>query len=92
MNIYMVGGAVRDRLLGLPVKDRDWVVVGATVAQMLEQKYVQVGRDFPVFYTHTAKKNMPSPAQNEKAARVIPVLWYTPSPMSHLNKTCNAAI
>ena len=49
MNIYMVGGAVRDRLLGLPVKDRDWVVVGATVAQMLEQKYVQVGRDFPVF-------------------------------------------
>jgi len=49
MNIYLVGGAVRDRLLGLPVKDHDWVVVGATVAQMLEQKYVQVGRDFPVF-------------------------------------------
>jgi tRNA nucleotidyltransferase (CCA-adding enzyme) len=49
MNIYLVGGAVRDRLLGLPVKDRDWVVVGASVDEMLAQKYVQVGRDFPVF-------------------------------------------
>jgi len=46
---YLVGGAVRDGLLGLPVKDRDWVVVGATPAQMLELGYQQVGRDFPVF-------------------------------------------
>jgi tRNA nucleotidyltransferase (CCA-adding enzyme) len=49
MNIYLVGGAVRDRLLGLQVKDRDWVVVGATPQQMLDQGYQQVGRDFPVF-------------------------------------------
>ncbi|MGP1630670.1 MAG: multifunctional CCA addition/repair protein [Giesbergeria sp.] len=49
MQIYMVGGAVRDRLLGLPVSDRDWVVVGATPEQMLAQGFVPVGRDFPVF-------------------------------------------
>jgi len=49
MKIYKVGGAVRDRLLGLPVKDHDWVVVGATVADMLARGYLQVGRDFPVF-------------------------------------------
>ena len=49
MKIYMVGGAVRDRLLGLPVNDHDWVVVGATPEQMLAQGYLPVGRDFPVF-------------------------------------------
>ena len=49
MQIYMVGGAVRDRLLGLPVQDHDWVVVGATPEQMLELGYLPVGRDFPVF-------------------------------------------
>lgn len=49
MNIYMVGGAVRDELLGLEVKDRDWVVVGATPEQMLAQGYRQVGKEFPVF-------------------------------------------
>jgi tRNA nucleotidyltransferase (CCA-adding enzyme) len=45
---YLVGGAVRDALLGLPVKDKDWVVVGAT-QKMLDAGYQQVGRDFPVF-------------------------------------------
>ena len=49
MKIYRVGGAVRDRLLGLPVKEIDWVVVGATPAELLEQGYTQIGRDFPVF-------------------------------------------
>ena len=49
MEIYVVGGAVRDELLGLPVKDRDWVVVGATPKEMLKQGYLQVGQDFPVF-------------------------------------------
>ncbi len=49
MEIYAVGGAVRDELLGLPVKDRDWVVVGATPQDMLAQGFVPVGRDFPVF-------------------------------------------
>ena len=49
MQIYMVGGAVRDRLLGRPVNDHDWVVVGATPEQMIELGYLPVGRDFPVF-------------------------------------------
>ena len=49
MKTYLVGGAVRDGLLNLPLKDKDWVVVGATPEQMLAQGYTQVGRDFPVF-------------------------------------------
>jgi len=49
MKIYCVGGAVRDELLGLPVKDRDFVVVGATPEDLVKQGYKPVGRDFPVF-------------------------------------------
>ncbi|WP_343550716.1 multifunctional CCA addition/repair protein [Pantoea sp.] len=49
MKTFLVGGAVRDALLRLPVKDRDWVVVGATPEAMLAAGYQQVGRDFPVF-------------------------------------------
>lgn len=49
MKIYLVGGAVRDGLLKLPVKDKDWVVVGATPHEMLDAGYQQVGKDFPVF-------------------------------------------
>jgi tRNA nucleotidyltransferase (CCA-adding enzyme) len=49
MKTYCVGGALRDELLGLPVKDRDWVVVGATPEQMLREGFRPVGRDFPVF-------------------------------------------
>ena len=49
MQTYMVGGAVRDALLGLPVQDRDWVVVGATPEMLLAQGFLPVGKDFPVF-------------------------------------------
>ncbi len=49
MKFYMVGGAIRDALLGAPVSDRDWVVVGATPQQMAQAGFVAVGRDFPVF-------------------------------------------
>ncbi len=49
METYLVGGAVRDRLLGLPVVERDYVVVGATETEMREAGYRSVGRDFPVF-------------------------------------------
>lgn len=47
--IYLVGGAVRDEMLGRPVTERDWVVVGATPEQMLALGYKPVGKDFPVF-------------------------------------------
>jgi tRNA nucleotidyltransferase (CCA-adding enzyme) len=49
MQVYLVGGAVRDALLGLPVKERDWVVVGSSRDELLGLKYREVGRDFPVF-------------------------------------------
>jgi len=49
MKTYLVGGAVRDKLLGLPVLDRDWVVVGETPDAMLQAGYIAVGKDFPVF-------------------------------------------
>ena len=49
MRSYIVGGAVRDRLLGLPVQDRDWVVVGATPEELRALGYLPVGADFPVF-------------------------------------------
>lgn len=49
METYLVGGAVRDGLLGLPVKERDWVVVGATPAELLARGFHSVGKEFPVF-------------------------------------------
>ncbi|MGV3345541.1 multifunctional CCA addition/repair protein [Enterobacteriaceae bacterium LUAb1] len=58
MKRYLVGGAVRDVLLRLPVKDRDWVVVGSTPDIMLAQGYQQVGKDFPVFlHPHTREEH-----------------------------------
>lgn len=49
MQVYLVGGAVRDRLLGRAVNERDWVVVGATPAELVRAGYLPVGREFPVF-------------------------------------------
>ncbi|MEL0619302.1 tRNA nucleotidyltransferase [Psychrobacter proteolyticus] len=54
MQIYLVGGAVRDRLLKRPIKDKDFVVVGATVAEMIGAGFQQVGADFPVFLHPTS--------------------------------------
>jgi len=56
MEIYLVGGAVRDTLLGLPVKDRDWVVVGASPQQLVARGFVPVGKDFPVFLHPVSKE------------------------------------
>src|SRR6056297_1272876 len=49
MQTYLVGGAVRDELLGVPFHERDWVVVGATPQDLLDQGFTPVGKDFPVF-------------------------------------------
>jgi tRNA nucleotidyltransferase (CCA-adding enzyme) len=49
MEVYLVGGAVRDRLLGLPIRERDWVVVGARPEELEREGYIPVGREFPVF-------------------------------------------
>ncbi|MGE5467171.1 MAG: multifunctional CCA addition/repair protein [Ignavibacteria bacterium] len=57
MRIYSVGGAVRDELLGLPVQDRDWVVVGASPDEMVANGFRPVGKDFPVFiHPHTGEE------------------------------------
>lgn len=56
MNTYLVGGAVRDSLLNITIKDRDWVVVGATPQHMLDNNYQQVGKDFPVFLHPKSKE------------------------------------
>ena len=49
MKIYLVGGAIRDELLGLPINERDWCVVGAKPEDLLSKGYRRVGKDFPVF-------------------------------------------
>ena len=69
MQIYMVGGAVRDRLLGRPVNDHDWVVVGATPEQMLAQGFVAVGRDFPVFLHPTTHEEYALARTERKSGR-----------------------
>ncbi|MDD9800871.1 MAG: multifunctional CCA addition/repair protein [Gammaproteobacteria bacterium] len=65
---YLVGGAVRDQLLGLPVRDRDWVVVGATPQQMLSLGFKPVGRDFPVFL-HPQNAEQYALARTERKSR-----------------------
>ncbi|NLJ93646.1 MAG: multifunctional CCA tRNA nucleotidyl transferase/2'3'-cyclic phosphodiesterase/2'nucleotidase/phosphatase, partial [Aeromonadales bacterium] len=65
MDIYLVGGAVRDALLGLRVVDRDYVVVGATPEQLLALGYQQVGKDFPVFL-HPKSKDEYALARTER--------------------------
>ena len=65
MDIYLVGGAVRDEILGYPVKERDWVVVGAHPDDLLSQGYQQVGKDFPVFL-HPQTKDEYALARTER--------------------------
>lgn len=65
MKIYLVGGAVRDALLNRTVKERDYVVVGATITQMQQQGFTQVGKDFPVFL-HPKTKDEYALARTEK--------------------------
>jgi tRNA nucleotidyltransferase (CCA-adding enzyme) len=65
MKRYIVGGAVRDRLLGRPVNDKDWVVLGATPKQMIDAGFLAVGRDFPVFL-HPRTKEEHALARTER--------------------------
>jgi tRNA nucleotidyltransferase (CCA-adding enzyme) len=69
MRTYMVGGAVRDALLGLPVNDRDWVVVGATPQEMIALGYLPVGRDFPVFLHPQTREEYALARTERKTAR-----------------------
>ena len=66
--MYLVGGAVRDRLLGRAVGERDWVVVGATPGELTEQGYTPVGKDFPVFLHPQSKEEYALARQERKVA------------------------
>ena len=60
METYLVGGAVRDELLGLDVTEKDWVVVGASEKDLLDENFKKVGKDFPaVSYTHLTLPTSP---------------------------------
>lgn len=69
MQIYMVGGAVRDALLGLPVQDHDWVVVGTTPEEMVARGFQPVGKDFPVFLHPVTKEEHALARTERKTAR-----------------------
>ena len=69
MQVYLVGGAVRDALLGLPVRDRDWVVVGATPQEMITAGYLPVGKDFPVFLHPETREEHALARTERKTAR-----------------------
>jgi tRNA nucleotidyltransferase (CCA-adding enzyme) len=69
MQVYLVGGAVRDRLLGRAVKDRDYVVVGATPEEMLAAGYQPVGKDFPVFLHPTSRAEYALARTERKSGR-----------------------
>ena len=69
MKIYQVGGSVRDRLLSLPASDRDYVVVGATVDEMLAAKFQPVGKDFPVFLHPQTKEEYALARTERKSGR-----------------------
>ena len=68
MKVYQVGGSVRDELLGLPVQDRDWVVVGSDPQEMARLGYRPVGADFPVFLH-------PQTHEEYALARTEPPTW-----------------
>jgi tRNA nucleotidyltransferase (CCA-adding enzyme) len=68
MKTYLVGGAVRDQLLKLPVKDKDWVVVGASPNELIEKGYSQVGSDFPVFLHPQSKEEYALARTERKSA------------------------
>ena len=69
MNVYLVGGAVRDQLLNLPIKEKDWVVVGGSPETLLAQNYSQVGRDFPAFLHPVTHEEYALARTERKSAR-----------------------
>ena len=69
LDCYLVGGAVRDELLGLPIKDRDWVVVGSTPEKMLDLGFTPIGKDFPVFLHPHSKEEYALARTERKSGR-----------------------
>ena len=85
---YLVGGAVRDHLLGLPVKDRDWVVVGADAQTMLAQGYQPVGKDFPVFlHPNSHEEYALARTERKNCQKAMPDSVFMPIKTLRWNKT-----
>ncbi|SIS47426.1 CCA tRNA nucleotidyltransferase [Neptunomonas antarctica] len=80
MEIYLVGGAVRDQLLSYPIYDKDWVVVGATPEAMLELGYKPVGSDFPVFIHPTSNEEYALARTERKSGKGYTGFQYYASP------------
>ena len=91
MQIYLVGGAVRDRLLGRPGGDRDWVVVGSTPDAMVAAGFRPVGKDFPVFLHPDTQDEYARRAPNASTATVTTASRSTPPRTSHWRTTWSAA-
>ena len=81
MQKFLVGGAVRDKLLGYPVTELDWVVVGETPGSMIKQGFRPVGKDFPVFLHPTTHEEYALARTERKTAPAIKVLLSTPMSM-----------
>jgi len=80
VQIYLVGGAVRDRLLGLEAPDRDWVVVGSTPQAMVDQGYQPVGKDFPVFINKNSGEEYALARTERKTAKGYQGFEFNASP------------
>ena len=91
MQTYLVGGAVRDALMGLPVRDRDWVVVGSTAQAMVDAGFVPVGRDFPVFLHPRSKEEYALARTERKTAPGYRALPSTLTPPSRWKKIWRVA-
>ena len=70
MNIFLVGGAVRDALLNIEVQERDWVVVGASESELIDKWYKKIGKDFPVFLHPETKEEYALARKERKTATV----------------------
>ena len=91
MDVYLVGGAVRDELLGRPVRERDWVVVGASPEEMLKRGFRQVGRDFPVFLHPVSGEEYALARRERKTGPGYTGFTTERARMSRSKRTCRVA-
>lgn len=92
MKVYLVGGAVRDKLLGKTVHERDYVVVGATAEEMLARGFRQVGKDFPVFLHPQTYEEYALARTERKSGRGYTGFSVAADPQLRSNRTYNVAI
>ncbi len=86
-----MGGAVRDALLGLPVEERDWVVVGASADELTAQGFRRVGKDFPVFLHPRTGEEYALARTERKPRPATPVSSSTRHRPSRSSRTCSGA-